>query len=79
MNKIIIYGILLSSVLNAFLLINFKRIRSLFPPPEIGEEKLVGFAQYYGYPFYFDTIFSFFLILIPILTFIFLYKLNKRK
>lgn len=79
MAKIIIYSILLSSVLNAFLLIYFKKIRALLPPPEISSNKLIGFAQYFGYPLYFDTIFFFFLIFIPILTLIFFYKVNKRK
>lgn len=79
MSKIIIYSILFSSFLNAFLLINFKNIRAVFPPPEIDGNKLIGFAQYFGYPFYFDTIFFFFLVFIPILTFIFFYIVSRNK
>ncbi len=79
MSKIIIYSILFSSFLNVLLLISFKKIRAVFPPPEIDGNKLIGFAQYFGYPFYFDTIFFFLLIFIPVLTFLFLYVLNKKR
>ena len=57
----------------------FKKIRTLFPIPEINSDKLIGFAQYYGYPFYFDTIFFFFLIFLPVLVFIVVYLLSKNK
>jgi len=80
--KLIIYSILLSSFLNIFLLISFKKIRSIFPPPAIADNKLIGFAQYYGYSFYFDTIFFFFLIAMPILVFmclLYFYTLSKKK
>lgn len=79
MHKIIIQSVFLSSAINIVLLLNFKKIRSLVPPPEIDKEKLVGFAQYFGHPLYFDTIFFFILILVPVLTLIFLYRINKRK
>lgn len=78
MYKIIIRSVFISSFLNIILLLSFKKIRSLMPPPEIDEEKLVGFAQYFGYPFYFDTIFFFFLIFVPIFTLILVYELNKK-
>lgn len=78
MTKIIIYSILSSFFLNVFLLINFKRIRGIFPPPEIGNNKLIGFSQYFGYPFYFDTIFFFFLVFAPVLTFMILYIIHKK-
>ena len=77
--KLIIYSILLSSVLNSFLLINFKKIRAIFPPPEISNNNLIGFAQYFGYPLYLDTVFFFFLIFTPALTFIFLHFIFKNK
>jgi len=79
MSKIIIYSILLSSFLNIVLLVSFKRIRSLLPPTEINSNKLIGFAQYFGYPFYFDTVFFFFLVFAPVLTFIIMYFIHKNK
>lgn len=79
MHRVIIRSILFSSFLNAFFLVSFKKIRSLLPPPEINSNKLIGFAQYFGYPLYFDTIFFFFLIFVPILTFIFIYRVTNRK
>lgn len=42
------------------LLVSFKKLRFFFPPTQISQEKIVGFAQYNAYPFYFDT-FVFFL------------------
>lgn len=53
------------------ILIFFRKIRYLFPIPEIGDSKIVGFSQYFGYPFYFDT-FIFFVILLSILFFVIL-------
>lgn len=78
-NKLIVQSIMLSSLLNIVLLVNFKNIRSIFPPPEIGRDGLVGFAQYFGYPFYFDTLIFFFMIFVPISTFIVLYIKNRKK
>ena len=34
----------------------FRYFRSLFPQPMINSYGIVGFAQYYGYPFIFDNI-----------------------
>ena len=79
MKKIITKSILISSTLNIFLLFGFKKIRTIFPPPEINADKLIGFSQYFGYPLYFDTLFFFFLFFIPILTFIIFYKFNRNK
>ncbi|GEM_PF-3098869 len=77
--KIIIKCITISIILNLVLLLGFKKIRSYISPPEIGRDGLVGFAQYFGYPFYFDTLIFFFMIFVPILTFIALYVFNKNK
>lgn len=47
------------------ILLFFRQIRDLFPAPEIEENKIIGYSQYFGYPFYFDT-FIFFLIIFSI-------------
>lgn len=55
----------------------FRYFRSLFFPPEINENKIVGYAQYFGYPFHFDTLLFFIFMIIPVL--MFFYILFKRK
>jgi hypothetical protein len=48
-----------------FIVILIKKIRPILPPTEINENKIIGFTQYNGYPFYFDLIIFFLLILLP--------------
>lgn len=57
-----------------FMLISFKFIRTLFSIPEINNEKIIGYAQYYGYPLYFDTLLFFSFLLVPAVAFYLLYK-----
>lgn len=77
--KIILKSIVSSLILLIFLALTFKKIRALFPIPIIGNDRLVGFSQYFGYPLYFDTIFFFFIISLPLLIFSLFYFLEKRK
>ncbi len=49
-----------------FVLLHFRSLRMLFPYPKINSEKMVGFSQYFGYPFYFDTVLFFIIMLSPI-------------
>lgn len=53
------------------ILLYFRLFRNFFPIPRIGEEKIVGFAHYYGYPFYFDTVMFFIFILSPLILVVF--------
>jgi hypothetical protein len=76
--KMIIHSIVLSSALNIFLLLGFKKIRTSLPPPEIGSDRLVGFAQYFGYPLYFDAFLFFLLLFSPILLFIILHRYKNK-
>lgn len=55
----------------------FRYFRSLFYPPKITENKIVGYAQYFGYPLHFDTLLFFILIAIPAL--MLFYILFRRK
>lgn len=61
----------------AAIFFTFRYFRSLFFPPEINEDKIVGYAQYFGYPFHFDTLLFFIFMIIPVL--MFFYILFKRK
>ncbi len=49
--------------------LSFKKIREFFPPSEIGSQKIIGYAQYSGYPFNFDTIYFGILIFAPLIAF----------
>lgn len=55
----------------------FRSLRSYFPIPPIGSEKIVGFAQYNGYPLFFDT-FLFFGIIGFLFLAVFLTKLGIK-
>lgn len=79
LRRIVLKTLTISFLIIFVLMFSFKKIRDLFPAPEINNEKLIGFSQYYGYPFYFDTVFFMFLIFLPILVFIVVYLLNKSK
>lgn len=59
-------------------MVSLKKIRTLFPPPEIGSDKLVGFSQYFGYPFYFDYLLFIFLFVFPVTIFLFFYYKEKK-
>lgn len=61
-----------------FFLLIFRVIRSLFLPPEISSYKIVGYSQYYGYPFYYDTLAFFVLILFPSIIFLILCLVRKK-
>ncbi len=76
---VLLFSIVLSIFTNLALLMGFKIIKALLLPPEIGNDKLVGFSQYFGYPFYFDTLFFFVLLFIPIVIFIVSAKIVKNE
>jgi hypothetical protein len=61
----ILISIVLSVALDLMLIVLLRHIRAFFPYPEIFSIKIVGYAQYFGYPLYFDTIYIFLLILMP--------------
>ena len=51
-----IEGAIYIFIFSIFFLFSFKLIRNLMPPPMIGKDKIVGYAQYFGYPIYFDAV-----------------------
>ncbi|MEK7533762.1 MAG: hypothetical protein AAB600_00335 [Patescibacteria group bacterium] len=64
--KILIEALFYFSI-EVLLTLFFRKIRNLFPIPTIGENKIVGYAQYFGYPFYFDNFVFFLFIISPLL------------
>lgn len=70
--RLIILPFIVWLILIEFSIFIFREIRNLFPPTEIDKTKIVGYVQYNGYPFYFDTfayllfIFSPFLVMFAI-------------
>ncbi len=76
--KILVRYLFFYFIFTILLLGTFRNLRKLFSPPEIGNEKIIGYTHYYGYPFYFDNIF-FFLLFIPILIIISVKLIRKVK
>lgn len=64
--KVTVEAITISTLLVFFLMVGFKKIRSFLPPPEITKDKLIGFAQYNGYPINFDTGVFLLIVFLPI-------------
>lgn len=59
------------------LFLSFRFLRTLFPLPEILGNKIIGYAQYFGYPIYFDNFIFIILFFLPALLFLILFK-KKR-
>lgn len=76
--RILILFVGLFVLLLILFLTNFRTVRDSIPP-EIGEHKIVGYAQYFGYPLYLDTFVFFAFILYPILFFTLFKCLKKGK
>lgn len=77
--KILIEGIFYISIIYLIILLNFRQLRSLFSTPKITQGEIVGYAQYFGYSLYFETIIFFIFILSPIIVFFVLSKIRKYK
>jgi hypothetical protein len=77
--KLILLTLSMSLIVDFILIVLLRQIRALFPLPEIGSDKIIGYAQYFGYPLSFDTLLFFALILVPlfVVLFTFLAKRNK--
>ncbi|MBI2613663.1 MAG: glycosyltransferase [Candidatus Levybacteria bacterium] len=75
--KILIEGLFYITIVYSIILLNFRHLRSLFSPPKINQSEIVGYAQYFGYPLYFETIILFIFIFTPILVFFVLSKMKK--
>ena len=65
--KFIPIALIISFAIDAVLIILLRPVRSLFPLPEIGSDKIIGYSQYFGYPLSFDTLYFSILILVPLL------------
>lgn len=64
--KTFIILFLLCASTDGIFLILLKLLRFLFPPSIIGTDKIIGYVQYNGYPFYFDTIIFLLFLIIPL-------------
>jgi hypothetical protein len=56
----------------------FRRIRDSLPPTEIGSQKIVGYTQFFSYPFNLDTFIFFIFILSPVAIGLIFYLKDKR-
>lgn len=66
-------------VIVSIIVVFFRQIRDIFPPAMIGTSHVIGYAQYYGYPFYLDTIIFFVLLLHPLVVFLFFKLWDQHK
>ncbi len=67
----------LSIILYLVMWFIFRYVRNYFPKPGLKDSNIVGFAQYFGYPLYFDIFLFCFIIFTPLVSY-FLIKLIKR-
>ena len=65
-------------LLGAFAL-SFRKLRDVMPDPAVNAETSIGYAQYFGYPLYLDSIIFFILIISPVLFFTFIKLIQKSK
>ena len=77
--KILLEGLLYISLMYLAILMTFRQLRSLFSYPKIAEDGIVGYAQYFGYPMYFETIIFFIFVFSPVLVFFILSKIRKYR
>ncbi len=75
--KKIFFYVLIQSITLGSIIISFRKIRDLFPAPEISNSKIIGYAQFTGYPLYFDTFIFFLVMLSPIVICIIIQKINR--
>lgn len=69
--------IMVNVILLMLMIINLRAIRSLFPPAIIGDSKSVGYVHYFGYPLHFDSIFFYFMVILPFII-VLSYKLWQK-
>lgn len=77
--KILIEGIIYTLTIYLILLFNFRPLRSLFNPQRTTKGEIIGYAQYFGYSLYFETIIFYIFIFSPLLVFFILSKIRKYK
>ncbi len=69
--------IFLSLFFYLIIFLSFEQIRNLFPPASSANNTIISYAQFFGYPMYFDQLFFFALVLVPSLSYILLMKLRS--
>lgn len=52
-----------------FITLYFRQLRDVLPSPEIDQSSVVGYSQYFGYPFFIDTVLFFAMVFIPLILF----------
>lgn len=81
-NKSIAIYILYFSIQITILIIieiTLRKVRELFPPSQILQNYIVGYSQYFGYPYYFDTLVFLAIMLSPIIISLILAKIKVIK
>lgn len=77
--KILLEGLIYVGVIYLAILLNFRKLRSLFPSSKTNGDGIIGYAQYFGYSMYFETILFFVFVFSPVVIFFILSKIRKYK
>ena len=77
-NIIVLTVLFILFLLGTFAL-SFRKLRDIMPDPAVNAETSIGYAQYFGYPLYLDSIIFFILIISPVLFFTFIKLIQKSK
>ena len=63
---------ILTFISYSVLALSFRYIRNFFPKPSMEDAKVIGFANYFGYPLSFDIFLFLLIILLPLIFYIIL-------
>jgi len=63
--RLFFINIFVLAILLFLLVLFFRTLRDALPPPQILQNKIVGYTHYYGYPFSLDAAIFFLLLFLP--------------
>lgn len=67
--KVLLFFTASSVIYFTVIFLSFRYIRNFFPVPQVSDSKIVGYAHFTGYPFYFDLVLVFSIVLFPLVFF----------
>lgn len=71
--------IIIIAIFGFILILSFRKLRDSLPPPEINQSKVIGYAQYFGYPLYMDAVIFFSIIFFPAAFFAIMRLIDNNK
>lgn len=77
--NIVIQCIFLLIILLGIIFASFRTLRDILPDTQFESNTSIGYAQYFGYPVYLDTVIFFLLVLTPFLFFLIMNNKHKNR